>query len=439
MFSLKKRIARNLSFNLLVVMIGLLIAMYLFAQQLLQDYILTHLQHDAESLVSVIDEHPSRGWQVDPGRISTIYSRVRSGHYYYVEIAGEVIISRSLFDAEFPGIDDHHPANSNYLADGPGDERWMIWHQQVTRNDQAIRIWIAEDIAPFQHQLWQYSAAMGGLIVVVAMILFYLQQRTLRQAFEVFDWLRSNLSAIRQKEINSRNMSMPLEVVPLVTEIEKLVEHLSHRIMRTRNAMGNLAHELKRPLQLLSIQQQAAQGSDMSNTLGSIRKILERELRRARISGATGVGDSFKVTEEMQAMTDVLQKIYPDVSIEVEVSGDVETCNLDRDDMLELVGNLFDNACKYARDRVRLRVDSGDAALKLFFEDDGAGIEPEQLRQLNRRGQRLDESIEGHGLGLAICRDILGYYQGEISFHASELGGLSVIAKIPLTRECSAS
>ena len=105
MYSLKKRIARNLSLNLLVVMLGLLIAMYLFAQQLLQDYILTHLQHDAESLASVIYEDPTQGWRIDPGRMSTIYNRVRSGHYYYVAIDGEVIISRSLFDSEFPGVD----------------------------------------------------------------------------------------------------------------------------------------------------------------------------------------------------------------------------------------------------------------------------------------------------------------------------------------------
>lgn len=433
MYSLKKKIARNLSLNLLVVMLGLLIAMYLFAQQLLHDYILTHLQHDAESLASVIYEDPAQGWRIDPGRMSTIYSRVRSGHYYYVAIDRHAIISRSLFDADFPGIDDNHPPNSDYMADGPGEERWMIWHQLVTKNGQAIGIWIAEDIAPFQNQLLQYSVIIVGLIVIVAAVLFYLQQRTLRQAFEVFDWLRTNLTAIRQKETATSGVSMPFEIVPLVTEIEKLVEHLSHRIVRTRNAMGNLAHELKRPLQLLSIQQESGRSPEIQDTLGDIRNILERELRRARISGSSGVGGVFIIAQEMDSMTDVLRKIYPEISLEVELESQIETSSLDRDDMLELVGNLLDNACKFARSRARLTIGSADSRLELVFEDDGPGLDPDQLKQLNRRGQRLDERVAGHGLGLGICRDILDYYHGELAFAKSELGGLSVAAKIPLT------
>ena len=433
MYSLKKRIARNLSLNLLVVMAGLLIAMYLFAQQLLHDYILSHLQHDAESVASVIYQDPAGDWRIDPGRMSTVYNRVRSGHYYYVGIDGEAIISRSLFDAEFPGIDENHPANSDYLADGPGDERWMIWHQQITKKEQPIGIWIAEDIAPFQNQLLQYSALLAAMIVSVAVLLFYLQQRTLRQAFEVFDWLRANLTAIRQKQPETAGVSMPAEVAPLVAEIEKLVEHLRHRIVRTRNAMGNLAHELKRPLQLLSIQQQRAPGTEMQDTLGEIRNILERELRRARISGSTGAIGTFDIAVETESMTDVLQKIYPDIDLEVELRSRVVTSDLDRDDMLELIGNLLDNACKFARTRVRLTVDAIDNRLELVFEDDGQGLATDQLQLLQRRGRRLDEGVAGHGLGLGICRDILDYYHGELAFADSGLGGLSVTARIPLT------
>jgi signal transduction histidine kinase len=432
MYSLRNRIARNLSINLLLVMIGLLIAMYLFAQQLLHDYILTDLQHDAESLASVIYEDPVQGWKIDPGRMSTVYRRVRSGYYYYVAIDQQVIISRSLFDADFPGVSDKNPPLSEYQVDGPGDEHWLIWYQLVMKNGQAIRIWIAEDIASFQNRLLQYAAVIVGLIVVVAMLLFYLQQRTLRQAFEVFDWLRMNLTAIRQMESNRSEVSMPLEVIPLVTEIEKLAEHLSQRIVRTRNAMGNLAHELKRPLQLLVIQQDNWQGEDVKNSLAEIRKLLERELRRARISGSSSTGGVFNVAKEMDYMADVLRKIYPDIDIQIEIENQVETPGLDRDDMLELIGNLLDNSCKFARARARLTVGSADNRLELTFEDDGHGLEPEQLQQLNRRGQRLDEHVAGHGLGLGICRDILDYYRGYLTFSRSELGGCCVVVKIPL-------
>lgn len=433
MYSLKKKITRNLTLNLLVVMIGLLIAIYFLVQRLQHDYILTHLQHDAESLASLIYQTEAKPWKIDAGKMSTVYNRVRSGHYYYAAIDQQILISRSLFDADFPGIGDGNLPGGVYLADGPGDEHWMIWHQTVTKRGQAIRIWIAEDITPFQNQLFRYSVFVVGMMISVVALLFYLQQRTLRQAFEVFDWLRMNLTTIRQKETESVGVSMPLEVAPLVTEIEKLVEHLSHRTVRTRNAMGNLAHELKRPLQLLSIQRESGQGAEMENTLGEIRKILERELRRARISGSTGVGNTFSFAEEMDYMVDVLHKIYPDIDVEIEFENQVETPDLDRDDMFELIGNLLDNACKFAKSGARLTVGSADGLLRLAFEDDGHGFEPAQLQQLNRRGQRLDESVAGHGLGLSICRDILDYYRGNLTFSKSRSGGLCVAVEIPLT------
>jgi signal transduction histidine kinase len=432
MYSLKKRITRNLTLNLLAVMIGLLIAIYFLAQRLQHDYILTHLQHDAESLASVIYKDESQNWKIDPGRMSTVFNRVRSGHYYYVSIDQQILVSRSLFDAEFPGTGNGILPNSTYLVDGPGDEHWMIWHQVVWKKGEAIRIWIAEDIAPFQNQLFQYSIYIVGMIIFAVVLLFYLQQRTLRRAFEIFNWLRMNLSTIRQKKIERSGVSMPQEIAPLVTEIEKLVEHLSHRTVRTRNAIGNLAHELKRPLQLLSIQQQGEQGAEMPNTLADIRNILERELRRSRISGSTGAGSAFNASREMDYMLDVLRKIYPDIDIEIVFKKQGDTPGLDRDDMLELIGNLLDNACKFARSGVRLSVSSAEAKFGLVFEDDGPGLVPAQLQQLNRRGQRLDERVAGHGLGLGICRDILDYYHGDLTFAVSEFGGLSVSVQIPL-------
>ncbi len=434
MYSLRNRIARNLTFNLLLVMAGLLIAFYFVVQQLMHDYILTRLQHDAESLASVIYRDQAQDWRIDPNRMSTFYNRVRSGHYYYVEIDRQAIVSRSLFDAEFPGVADGKPPGRDYLAAGPGRERWLVWYQVVRKDGQAINIWIAEDIAPIRNQLLYYLAVIAGMIAAVVALLVYLQQRTLRQAFEVFEWLRRNLATIRQQEIEKSGMPMPFEVAPLVAEIEKLVEHLSHRIVRTRHAMGNLAHELKRPLQLLSIQRDSEQDSKQQSLLDEIRSILERELRRARISGSLGAGDQFEPCKELDAMTEVLQKIYPGIEVEVVFENEAGALDLDRDDMLELTGNLLDNACKFASSRVKLTLGSVDGHLELVIEDDGAGLVPEQIQQLNRRGVRLDETVAGHGLGLGICRDILGYYDGSLSFDRSGLGGLRVSVKIPLTR-----
>ncbi len=431
MYSLRKRIARNLTVNLLLVMAGLLFAFYFAVEQLMHDYIVTRLQHDADSLASIVQLEPDGNWRIDPARMSTVYNRVRSGHYYYVAIGEQTILSRSLFDAEFPGAGEAPEAAGDYIAVGPGDELWLVWQQPVTRDGQRIGIWTAEDIEPIRERLLQQLLLIAVMIAAVVALLVYLQQRALRKAFGVFEWLRLNLATIRQKE-GDTSRRLPHEVAPLVAEIEKLVEQLRQRIVRTRNAMGNLAHELKRPLQLLSIRADEARDAGQQATLDEMRGILERELRRARISGSPALGGRFDVAAEIGAMAEVLGKIYPAIDIQVDIADDPASLDLDRDDMLELIGNLFDNACKFANSRARLTLARVGEQLELVFEDDGAGLEPEQIRQLNRRGVRLDESVAGHGLGLGICRDILGFYQGSLDFSRSGLGGLRACARIPL-------
>lgn len=433
MYVLKNRITRSLTLNLVAVMVVLLIVMYFFTQQLLHGYILTRLQHDAESLASAIHQNSNQQWQLSPGQMSTVYNRVRSGHYYYVSVNGKVIRSRSLFDAEFPGVSPDDSPAGDYLANGPGDERWLVWRQQFNKNRDSINIWVAEDIAPFRNELLLYTAYTALLVVLAVVLLLYLQRRTLREAFRIFEWLRQNLASIRHRETENSGVEIPREIAPLVAEIEKLVEHLSHRIQRTRHAMGNLAHELKRPLQLLSIQLEDLQNAEQAKTLNEIKNILERELKRARISGSSTTDAKFNLAEELETMVDVLHKIYPNIDIQIEFENQVKALGLDRDDMLELIGNLLDNACKFARQTARLKIGLIDNQLRLRFEDDGKGLEPEQLEQLNRRGVRLDETVAGHGLGLGICHDILDYYHGTIATARSTLGGLEVDLEIPLS------
>lgn len=427
MYSLKSRITRNLTINMVVVMSALLIIMYFFMQQLLQDYVLTRLQHDSESLISALEKSPTQGWRVIPGRMSTVYSRVKSGHYYRINVDGQVIISRSLFDVEFPAIFDGSASADHYVKPGPGTETWLLWVQQVHKDDQDISIQIAEDIEPIRQQLLEYTILALVLVLLVTAILIYLQQRTIRRSFYIFEWLRQNLSSVRHRETQKTGLQMPNEIVPLVSEIEKLVDHLSQRIDRTRHAIGNLAHELKRPVQLLELQQENRQ----LEPLADIKKIIERELKRAKISGSSNAQGNFKLAEEMPFLISVLQKIYPHIQIDLVIDNRPVTRELDRDDMLELTGNLLDNACKFAQHRVLLKVAGNDQKLTLIIEDDGKGLDLLQVEDIQQRGTRLDETVEGHGLGLGICKDILNSYGGEITFSKSDLGGLNVCVDIP--------
>ncbi len=416
---------------MVVVMSALLIIMYFFMQQLLQDYVLTRLQHDAESLISALEKNPDRRWHVSPGRMSALYDRVKSGHYYQVQIDSRVILSRSLFDADFPEPTSAPGFVGHYLAPGPAHETWLLWVQQVYKGDQSIRIQVAEDIEPIRQQLLEYTILALALVLVVTALLIYLQQRTISRSFYIFEWLRQNLSLIRHRETQQSGLKIPDEIVPLVSEIEKLVVHLSQRIDRTRHAIGNLAHELKRPIQLLALQQ----GKGQLEPLEEIKKIIERELRRAKISGSSNLDGDLNIAEEIPFLISVLQKIYPHIQIDLMIENRVVARELDRDDMLELTGNLLDNACKFAQHKVHLKVVGKDRKLTFTIEDDGEGLDMLQVEGIQQRGIRLDETVEGHGLGLGICKDILDSYGGEIVFSRSSLGGLKVTVDILLTRD----
>jgi signal transduction histidine kinase len=131
-------------------------------------------------------------------------------------------------------------------------------------------------------------------------------------------------------------------------------------------------------------------------------------------------------------MIAVMEKIYPQIEVELACENLAEPLELDRDDMLELTGNLLDNACKFASSKAVLAIRVTDRRLTLIFEDDGKGLDTRQVEEIKQRGVRLDETVAGHGLGLGICNDIIDTYQGSLSFSASALGGLKVTVQIPL-------
>lgn len=419
---------------MILVMLLLLVGLNITIQNLVKEHVLTRLQHDAESLISVIQQNTDGIWAVNPIHISTVYNRVRSGHYYRITTPKQTIRSRSLFDFEFSSPSINVGQSTTYKMKGPGDESWIVWQQMINKNDQPLQIWAAEDIAPFNQSLLRYSLYSLVIVVLALLISLYSQQRILSRAFAVFDELRNNLQSIRQRETESADIQVPIEVLPLVEEIKKLVEQLSHRIQRTRRAIGNLSHEIKRPLQILSLHVDTDEDREsVRQSIHDIRAIVDRELRRAKVSGSSSVGIVFRLKDEMPYLLEVMRKIYPAIAIELDTTDELNEINLDKDDMLELLGNLIDNACKFAIKKVSIKISSGQQRLYLSIEDDGPGVAREQLEKLGGKGIRLDETVEGHGLGLGICSDIIESYQGQLNFSSSDMGGLKVKIEIPLS------
>jgi signal transduction histidine kinase len=228
----------------------------------------------------------------------------------------------------------------------------------------------------------------------------------------------------------------------LVREVNHLLRLLAEKLQRSRNAMGNLAHALKAPLSLLTQlarQENVGAAEELKQHITTIRQLMDRELKRARLMGQGSPGVRFVPQDEMPVLVTMLQRMFTTDSeqgakakkLDIQWQAPDSTFMFDRDDMLELIGNLLDNACKWAKHKVNCQVQGEERHLQLVVEDDGPGCSREEMSRLTTRGVRIDESAPGHGLGLAIVRDIVEAYGGELEMsHSASLGGLRVFVKL---------
>ena len=259
--------------------------------------------------------------------------------------------------------------------------------------------------------------------------------------------VRDEVRALEQGELRKLSTAVPLEIAPLVAEINRLLQMLNSRLQRSRNALGDLAHELKKPLTVLrQLEQESAIIShpETQRALESqtriMQQIVDRQLKRARLAGEGPVSTYFDIAKDVPALIDALQSIYREKNLHIEtLLPKPSTSFIDREDMLELLGNLLDNACKWAQRQGRLTINT-DNDTEGLVEDDGPGVNDDALSQLSQRGKRLDESVEGHGLGLAIARDIVSHYNGTLEFGRSDLlGGFYVRIQLPQRNDIPSS
>jgi len=431
--SLEWRIRRQLLLVLVAVMAALLGLVHVSVSHLLENVVLSRLEHDAESLIAALEPNADGQWQLRETALPQVYQRVHSGHYYLLHTTDGVRLhSRSLWDLE-PDVRTMPVGQSrSEQRPGVGAQQWLIREQGFSKQGQAFSLWIAEDIAEQRQAQHRFELGLLLLLVLSVPLLLLLQRRILRAGFSRLEPLRQTLARQQAGAEVEFPDDIPQEVVPLVETITQLLHRSGRQITRSRSALGNLAHELKHPLQELQwLAQQhpdAEQGAQLQNLYRRLHQRIERELRRARIAGSPGPGRQFVPAEEIPHLVALLRRIGRD-DIRFEGDWPEGATPFDRDDMLELLGNLLDNAWRHAAAQVQLAVrppDREGAGWTLLVEDDGAGVDPADLERLSERGVRLDEQGGGSGLGLSICQAVAESYDGDLSFSASALGGLQV-------------
>jgi two-component system sensor histidine kinase PhoQ len=306
----------------------------------------------------------------------------------------------------------------------------------------------AEDQATYFAQLRRLrgqflagGAVMLGLAaLVIALVVGFLLQPLRR--------MERQIAAVELGERGALDGDWPRELRGVAQNLNALLQAERERAERYRNTLGNLAHSLKTPLSvlrtLLGHSPVREKQEEMAEQVDRMQDIVQHQLRRATTSSlAPGVAWT-PVLPVLEDVLGALRKVYADRRLALQIAGeggglpDQElACPMDRGDLLELVGNLADNACKFARARVSVSLTAWSEpgwrrpGVQLCVDDDGPGVDAAQRERILQRGVRLDERVAGQGIGLAMVADIVSVHGGSVAVDASALGGARFVVRLP--------
>lgn len=433
--SLQNRLRVALAFSLITLLSLQWLVVTNTVNNLTKSYVASRLDHDAETLLGALDVAKDSP-RLTHSHIDPIYSEPYSGHYFVVNVQDQHLRSRSLWDSDFPLF---RVSQDLAYTTGPLDQWLLVKTNRYRKQGHDVTIIIAEDVSPTEEILEQFNFLYALFSAGALVLLLFLQSYLVKRSFKSLDNVAADVRRLEKGEIAQLDDAVPAEIYPVVKEFNRLLLILGQRLQRSRNALGNLAHALKTPLTVLTrladqpeMQQHPDILRQLSQHTESIQRLMDRELKSARLAGAATPGAQFNCNEEIPKLIDTLQRIYQDKHISINYTiADKAIYPGDREDMIELLGNLLDNACKWAASRVNVRVEDA-TGIVIVIEDDGPGSPDDQIARVTERGTRLDESVAGHGLGLSIVKEIVHHYNGTIDFGRSpELGGFKVSIKLP--------
>jgi signal transduction histidine kinase len=291
--------------------------------------------------------------------------------------------------------------------------------------------------APGVFHTWFMNVVPLSALAAVCLIFGLVQ---VRRGFASFDELRARLMGVREGRDRRLEGAYPTEVQPLVSDLNGLLTDREQRVTRALTKAGDLAHGLKTPLAVLVQRAERARAAGQEELARAILQQVERmrrqvdyHLAQARASASGGnPGARSHVLTSADALTRTMQSLHAErgLVLEVQVSHE-HFVRVQREDLEEMLGNLVDNACKWARSRVEVHTSVRDGRVEVLVDDDGSGLDPTLRDAVLRRGVRADEAAPGSGLGLAIVRDLAELYGGSISLGQSPAGGVRAILELP--------
>jgi two-component system sensor histidine kinase PhoQ len=290
---------------------------------------------------------------------------------------------------------------------------------------------ITTDMVSFDKQISEYRTSLWGWLVAMAMLLLISQAVILRWGLSPLRKVGMELNRIESGKQEKIEQHYPQEIDHLTRNINVLLQHERDQKSRYRNALGDLAHSLKTPLAVMQSSLSNtpdAQDAALQEQISRMNSIVEYQLQRAATAGSAGICKTVDVRSVIERLLESLYKVYRDRSITHHIEmQDGLLFHGDEGDLMELLGNLLDNAFKWTKKNVDITAEMHDKKLRLSVSDDGPGIDPAQVEYLQQRGVRADQLTAGHGLGLSIVRNIVEAYDGELEIKMGPHGGCKVV------------
>ncbi|NML18552.1 sensor histidine kinase [Azohydromonas caseinilytica] len=404
---------------------------------------------------------------LDPARLSDPrWTRPYSGLYWQIdEMAGAaprrgVLRSRSLWDTELRAPTDA-PADGEvhvHEVAGPGGAELLLVERTVRMapgRGAAWRLLVAADRRDSAAAVAEFNRLLAGSLAVLLGLLMVAATAQVAMGLAPLKALRRGLNAVREGRQQFLEGEFPQEVQPLVDDFNGVLQRNTEIVVRARTQAGNLAHAIKTPLAVMaqgaiSAQQHpetlVALPAFVTDQVEVVRRHVNWHLARSRAAAAQGMpGVRAEVAPVAQALVRVMSRVHAERGLQFDIA--VVEPGLafagEEQDLQEMLGNLIDNACKWARSAVHIAAsrvpEAATPQLRLVVEDDGPGITVEQRKQALSRGVRLDEATPGSGLGLAIVHELAELYGGHVTLGSGRLGGLKAELLLPRTRSAMPS
>jgi len=394
--------------------------------------------------VATPDEPPDRQFQ---SLGEPLFELPLSGWYWQIARTdtdkGETRASRSLWDKKLPKLEERGAELTAAgirlgYVDGPeGQSLRMVERPVDLGADGKYLVSVAGDATEILDETRSFDYYLGGTFAALGIVLLLTTIFQVRFGLAPLKRISESIADIRSGRAERLEGQFPVEIAPLARETNALIDANREIVERARTHVGNLAHAIKTPLSVIvneaSIHSADPFATKVLEQADVMRNQVAHHLERARIAARlTVIGTITEVAPAVEALRRTMEKIHRGRGLVIEAKADPQAkFRGERQDLEEMAGNLVDNACKWASSRVFIEVlvdppSKPDAPpmLRIIVDDDGRGLSAAERAQVSRRGQRLDESKPGSGLGLSIVVDLAALYGGSLTLGDAPIGGL---------------